>query len=233
MFTGGIILSRVSHSNYQTARMKEFPKTNKTEITRLPKRGDYSSETIYSILDEALFCTVAYQDNGQPFQIPTGFCRIDDQVYLHGSVGSHYMRKLAAGNIPVSISATLIDGLVLARSAFHHSVNYRSVCLFSNARLVTDKEELYKALEVFTEKMCPGRWADVRKPTDNEWKATMVLAFTIEEVSAKVRVGPHKDDEEDYTLDVWAGVLPLVIEKKKPLPDPSLKAGVQLPAYLL
>ncbi len=212
--------------------MKQFPKTEKTEITRLPKRADYSEETIFAILDEALFCTVAYQHDGQPFQIPTGFCRIGNQLYIHGSVGSHYMRQLAAGNMPVSISVTLMDGLVLARSAFHHSVNYRSVAIFSTPRLVTDKDELYKALEVFTDKMCPGRWADVRKPTDNEWKATMLLAFTIEEASAKVRTGPPKDDEEDYALDVWAGVVPLSIEKKKPEADSALKTGVALPAYL-
>lgn len=212
--------------------MKEFPKTEKTEITRLPKRGDYSEETIFAILDEALYCTVAYQDNGQPFQIPTGFCRLGNQLYIHGSVGSHYMRKLAAGNIPVSISTTLIDGLVLARSAFHHSVNYRSVALFSTPRLITEKNELYQALEIFTEKMCPGRWGDVRKPTDKEWKATMLLAFTIEEASAKVRTGPPKDDEEDYSLDVWAGVVPLKTERKNPVADPALKQGVMLPAYL-
>ena len=212
--------------------MKEFPKTEKTEITRLPKRGDYSVDTIYSMLDEALFCTVAYQEHGQPFQIPTGFCRIGNQVYIHGSVGSHYMRKLVDGTVPISLSATLIDGLVLARSAFHHSVNYRSVCLFSTARLVREEAELYQVLEVFTEKMCPGRWADVRKPTKNEWKATLVLALTVEEASAKVRTGPPKDDEEDYAMDVWAGVVPLALQRGKTIPDPVLKDGVNLPPYL-
>lgn len=212
--------------------MEKFPITDKTEITRLAKRGSYDKETIYSILDEALFCNVAFNLNGQPFQIPTGFCRIGDQLYLHGSVGSHYMRELARNSLPVSISATLMDGIVLARSAFHHSVNYRSVVIFSKAELVTDKEELYKALEVFTEKICPGRWADVRKPTSGEWKATMVLRFSISEASAKIRTGPPKDDEEDYALDVWAGVLPLQIEKKQLISDPLLKSGVVVPNYL-
>jgi nitroimidazol reductase NimA-like FMN-containing flavoprotein (pyridoxamine 5'-phosphate oxidase superfamily) len=212
--------------------MSAFPKTDKTEITRLPKRGDYSQETVFSILDEALVCTLAFADNGEPFQIPTGFCRIGNQLYVHGSVGSHYMRLLAKGDKPVCISATLLDGLVLARSAFHHSMNYRSVVMFGTPRLVADKTELYQVLEVFTEKMCPGRWADVRKPTDNEWKATMVLAFTIEEASAKVRTGPPKDDEEDYSLDVWAGVLPLSLDKHALIPDPALKAGVTIPTYL-
>ena len=210
----------------------QFPITEKTEITRLPKRGVYDKDVVYSILDEVLFCTLAYAKDGQPFQIPTGFCRIDDTLYIHGSVGSFYMRELAEKKFPVCISTTTIDGLVLARSAFHHSVNYRSVVIFSEPTLVTNKEELYKVLEVFTEKMCPGRWADVRKPTDNEWKATMVLAFKINEASAKVRTGPPKDDEEDYDLDIWAGVQPLKTIRLTPEPDPVLKEGLALPAYL-
>jgi len=210
----------------------KFPVTEKTEITRLAKRGSYDKEVIYSILDEALFCNLAFNLNGQPFQIPTGFCRIGNLLYIHGSVGSHYMRELAKNSLPVNISATLIDGLVLARSAFHHSVNYRSVVIFSKAELVSDQEELYKALEVFTEKICPGRWADVRKPTAGEWKATMVLRFAIDEASAKIRTGPPKDDEEDYNLDVWAGVLPLKLEKKALIPDTLLKESVEIPEYL-
>jgi nitroimidazol reductase NimA-like FMN-containing flavoprotein (pyridoxamine 5'-phosphate oxidase superfamily) len=212
--------------------MKEFPKTERTEITRLPKRGDYSKETIYAILDEALFCTLAYCNGDQPFQIPTGFCRIGNQLYVHGSVGSHYMRILAESDKPVSISVTMIDGLVLARSAFHHSVNYRSVAIFAKPRLVKDESELYQALEVFTEKMCNGRWNDIRKPTKNEWKATMVLAFNIEEASAKVRTGPPKDDDDDYAMDVWAGVQPLQLQKQAVIPDPDLKDGVPIPDYL-
>lgn len=212
--------------------MKEFSKTERTEITRLPKRGDYSTDTVYRILDEALFCTLAYATGDQPFQIPTGFCRIGNQLYIHGSVGSHYLRELAKGDKQVSISATLIDGLVLARSAFHHSVNYRSVVVFAQPRLVEDEPELYQALEVFTEKMCKGRWAEIRKPTKNEWKATMVLAFNIDEASAKIRTGPPKDDDEDYQLNVWAGVVPLHIQKGSVIPDAELKAGISLPDYL-
>ncbi len=212
--------------------MSTFPITDKTEITRLPKRGMYDREEIYSILDEALVCTVAFAVDNQPFQIPTGFCRIGDKLYIHGSVGSHYMRELQNKKLPVCISATLIDGMVLARSAFHHSVNYRSVIMFSDPEIVMDQNELYKALEVFTEKMCPGRWADVRKPTEGEWKATMVLSFNIKEASAKVRTGPPKDDEEDYDLDVWAGVQPLKIQRMEPIPDLALKPGLVLPSYL-
>lgn len=212
--------------------MKEFPKTPRTTISRLAKRGSYDKETVYAILDEALYCTLAWSDNGQPYQMPTGFCRIGDSLYIHGSVGSHYMRLLAEREVPVCIGVTLMDGLVLARSAFHHSVNYRSVILFSTGKRVNDPNEQYAALEVFTNKICPGRWDDIRKPTDNEWKATLVLAFDISEASAKIRVGPPKDDEEDYTLDVWAGVQPLSLTRGTPQPDPLLKAGVSLPDYL-
>jgi len=212
--------------------MSKFPITERTEITRLPKRGVYDKEVIYNILDEALLCTVAFSVNNQPFQIPTGFCRIGDKLYIHGSVGSHYMRQLQTKKLPVCISVTLLDGMVLARSAFHHSVNYRSVILFSEPEWVTDQEEMYNALEVFTNKMCPGRWADVRKPDEGEWKSTMVLSFDIKEASAKVRTGPPKDDDEDYSLDIWAGIQPLKLERLPVIPDPALKQGVEVPPYL-
>lgn len=207
-------------------------KTDKTSITRLPKRGVYDEASIYAILDDALVCTVAFVQNNEPFQIPTGFCRIGDHLYIHGSVGSHYMRHLAEHKAKACISVMHIDGLVLARSAFHHSVNYRSVIMFSEAVRVDDKEEIYQSLEVFTNKMQPGRWDDVRKPTDNEWKATMVLKFKIEEASAKVRTGGPKDDEEDYSLPIWAGVVPLQVERKAPIVDPEMKLSVPLPEYL-
>jgi len=212
--------------------MSKFPITEKTEITRLSKRGVYDKETVYAILDDTMFCTLAYVRNNQAFQIPTGFCRMEDKLYLHGSVGSFYMRELAEKKLPVCISVTQLDGLVLARSAFHHSVNYRSVVIFSEAEKVTDQDELYKALEIFTNKIQPGRWNDVRKPSPGEWKATMLLSFKIEEASAKVRTGPPIDDEEDYTLDIWAGVVPLKLERKQPQPDEALKHGIPLPPYL-
>src|SRR6478609_8033998 len=212
--------------------MSQFPITDKTEITRLAKRGAYDKETVYAILDEALVCTLAYSGNDQPFQIPTGFSRVDDKIYIHGSVGSHYMRQLAEKKMPVCISIMLLDGLVLARSAFHHSVNYRSVVMFSTPEVVTDPDEQYKALEVFTEKVCPGRWAEIRKPTAGEWKATLVLSFDLTEASAKVRTGPPKDDEEDYAMDVWAGVWPVKQQRLAPIPDPLLKSGVLIPNYM-
>lgn len=212
--------------------MAQFEKTEKTSITRLPKRGVYDKAAVYAILDEAMYCTVAFVRSNQPFQIPTGFCRVADKLYIHGSVGSFYMRELADSQNPVCISVTLMDGLVLARSAFHHSVNYRSVVIFSTPEKVTDERELYEVMEVFTNKMQPGRWADVRKPTASEWKATMVLSFQIREASAKVRMGPPKDDDKDYDTDVWAGVIPLKLERQEPIPDPLLKKGTTLPDYL-
>ena len=212
--------------------MSQFPITDKTTITRLARRGSYDQETIYAILDEALFCNVAYGLEGEAFQIPTGFVRLGSYLYIHGSVGSFYMRQIAGGKIPVSIGATLIDGIVLARSAFHHSVNYRSVVMFGKGELITDNNKLTEILEAFTEKMCPGRWADIRKPTANEWKGTMVIGFPITEASAKIRTGGPKDDEEDYSLDVWAGVLPLKTIHQPVIPDEQLKPGVPVPAYL-
>lgn len=212
--------------------MAEFPKTSRNTITRLPGRGAYDEQTIFTILDEALFCTLAFVRENQPFQIPTGFCRIQDRIYIHGSVGSTYLRELAAKRNPVCISATILDGLVLARAAFHHSVNYRSVVLFGVPEKVTREEELYHALEVFTNKMQPGRWDDVRKPDPGEWKATLVLSVRIDEASAKVRSGPPKDDKEDYASDIWAGVVPLHMQRSSPQADPLLNAGIPIPEYL-
>ena len=212
--------------------MEKFPVTDKTKITRLPKRGVYDKEVVYAILDEALFCTLAYVQDGEPFQIPTGFVRVGDKLYIHGSVGSFYMRELVSRKPSVCLSATIMDGLVLARSAMHHSVNYRSVVIFSKPEKVTDTNELYQALELFTDKMQPGRWKDIRQPSANEWKETMVISFTIEEASAKVRTGGPKDDEVDYALDVWAGVVPMKITKEQPIADDRLRTGIMLPEYL-
>jgi uncharacterized protein len=212
--------------------MEKFPITERTVISRLAKRGNYDKATVYSIIDEALFITLAFVKDNVAFQIPTGHCRIGDFIYVHGSVGSGYMRHLGTSRASVSLGATLIDGLVLARSAFHHSVNYRSVLVFSHAEEVTDKAELYDALETFTNKIQPGRWDDIRKPDDGEWKATMVLKFRIDEASAKIRTGDPKDDEEDYKLPIWAGVVPLKLERKKAHPDSRLNSDAELPDYL-
>jgi nitroimidazol reductase NimA-like FMN-containing flavoprotein (pyridoxamine 5'-phosphate oxidase superfamily) len=212
--------------------MDKFEITPNTDITRLPKRGAYDKETIYAILDEALFVTLAYSKDSVPFQIPTGHCRLGDYLYIHGSVGSGYMRGLASSPATVCLSVTLIDGLVLARSAFHHSVNYRSVVMFSKPELVSDTAEQNHALEAFTNKIQPGRWDDVRKPDAGEWKATMVLKFRIEEASAKIRTGGPKDDEEDYSLPIWAGVVPLTLERKPAIKDKLLRTDIPMPEYL-
>jgi uncharacterized protein len=183
-----------------------MPATPKTKITRLPQRGDYDEKTIHAILDEALFCTLSYAVNNQPYSIPTGFCRVGNHLYIHGSVGSGYMRQMAGG-LPVCITATLMDAFVLAKSVFHHSMNYRSVVAFATPVLVSDEDERMKALEAFTEKLIPGRWADCRPPSASEMKKTMVLKFSLEEASAKLRQAPPSDDEEDEGLPYWSGLI--------------------------
>lgn len=212
--------------------MKNYPITPKTKITRLSKRGVYDAAAIHAILDESMFCTIAFVRDGQPYQIPTGFVRVDEIIYIHGSVGSGYMRHLSENKGAVSVSVTQMDGIVLARSVFHHSVNYRSVAIFSEPYKVTDPSEIELALEAFTEKMCLGRWADARKPTESEWKATMIIALPILEASAKVRTGDPKDDEEDYLMNVWAGVIPMKTVFGDPLPDSRLKPEIPIPDYL-
>ncbi len=205
--------------------------TERTELTRLPKRGHHDTETIYPILDEGLVCHVSYNLNGQPFMIPTAYCRIDNTIYLHGSVGSHFFRELAK-EIPVCLAVTHIDGLVMARSAFHHSVNYRSVILFGQTRLVTDETERWQALERITEHLVPGRWDDTRQPNASEMKKTMVLAIVIEEASAKVRTGNVGDEPEDMNLPHWAGVLPITLQYGKPEQDPMQNPDIEVPGYV-
>ena len=199
--------------------------------SRLAKRASYDSDQIYSILDEGLVCQVAYVENGKPMMIPTGYCRIGNKLYIHGSVGSHFMRSLADGR-DVCISVSLLDGLVLARSAFHHSVNYRSVVVFAQAELITDEQEAWDALKAFTEHVIKDRWAEFRKPNASEMKKTMVLAFSLEKASAKVRVGNPSDDEEDYELPVWAGVLPLKQVAQAPITDPLMRHQTPVPDYV-
>jgi uncharacterized protein len=213
--------------------MNQQAPTKRTQVARLPKRGDYSEGTIYSILDEGFLCHVGFVVDGQPFVIPTGYGRSGETLYIHGSAASRMLRTLAAG-VEVCVTVTLLDGLVLARSAFHHSMNYRSVVLFGTANLVEADEEKIEALRVISEQIVPGRWADVRWPTEQELKATKVLALPISEASAKVRTGPPLDDEEDYALNIWAGVLPFSVHTETPVPDPRLTTEAQpVPSYLL
>jgi uncharacterized protein len=211
--------------------MSEFTPTERTQVKRLPKRGKYDRETVHKILDEGFVCHVGFSVDGQPFVIPTNYGRTGDVLYLHGSAASRMLRTLSGG-VPVCVTVTHVDGLVLARSAFHHSVNYRSVVILGNARLVEDPAEKMEALRIFTEHVMKGRWDDVRQPTEQELKATTVLALPLEEVSAKVRIGGPIDDEPDYSLPVWAGVLPLGVAVKTPIPDEKRQQDRPVPDYL-
>lgn len=205
--------------------------TDRTKVKRLPARGAYDRETIYSILDDAFICHVGYVIDGQPYVIPTGYARIGDDLYIHGSSASRMLRKLAQG-VDVCVTVTLVDGLVLARSAFHHSINYRSAVILGRAVLVEDDDEKNRALEAFTEHIIPGRWPEIRWPNELELKATSVLKLPIEEASAKVRTGDPKDDEEDYAMEIWAGVLPLQVVPGEPVADTRLEHDVPVPAHV-
>jgi hypothetical protein len=205
--------------------------SSRTRVRRLPKRGAYDRATIDAILDEALVSHLAWVHEGQPFAIPTLHARVGDFVYVHGSAASRTLRALGGG-LPACLTTTLIDGIVMARSAFHHSVNYRSVVLLGEAETVDEPAEKERALEAFSEHLVPGRWPEIRWPNRKELKATSVLRLPIDEASAKVRTGPPGDDEPDYAMDVWAGVLPLAIVAGTPVPDPLLREGIAVPAHV-
>ncbi|HEY0704642.1 MAG TPA: pyridoxamine 5'-phosphate oxidase family protein [Candidatus Acidoferrales bacterium] len=205
-----------------------FTPTPRTKVQRLPDRGKYDRETVHAILDQGFVCHVGFVVEGQPFVIPTNYARVDEILYLHGSSASRMLKTLAGG-VNVCVTVTHVDGLVLARSAFHHSVNYRSVVALGVAHLIEDPEEKMRALEAFTNHVMPGRWNDIRLPTDQELKGTSVLALPLSEVSAKVRVGPPKDEPEDYTLPIWAGVLPLHTTPGAPIDDPKVLPGLKTP----
>lgn len=204
--------------------------TARTTPSRLAKRAHYDAEMIHPILDEALFCTVSYAVDGQPMAIPTAFARHNDQLYIHGSVGSHFIRQIEQGG-PVCISVMLADGLVLAKSAFHHSVNYRSVVIFGYARKVTDETEKMDALALITDHLISGRWADLRPTTDSELRKTTVLAFPLAEASAKVRTGGPSDDPEDADLPTWSGVVPMQTVRLTPVPAEGSENRA-VPSYL-
>jgi nitroimidazol reductase NimA-like FMN-containing flavoprotein (pyridoxamine 5'-phosphate oxidase superfamily) len=201
-------------------------------LRRKRERGSHERAVIDAILDEGLIAHLGIVDaHGQPFVIPTLHARRGDVVYLHGSAAGRAMKTLAAG-FPACLTVSLIDGLVLARSAMHHSANYRSVMLLGRARAIADASEKREALEAVIEHVVPGRWAEVRPPSDNELKATAVLEMTIDEASAKVRTGPPVDDEDDYALETWAGVLPLQTVTGAPRPDERMPAHIPVPGYV-
>ncbi|OGK86742.1 MAG: flavin-nucleotide-binding protein [Candidatus Rokubacteria bacterium GWC2_70_16] len=203
--------------------------SERTRVQRAPQRAAYDRATIEAILDEGLTCHVGFAVEGQPYVIPTNYGRVGDRLYLHGSSASRMLRSLRDG-IPVCVTVTLLDGLVLARSAYHHSMNYRSVVVLGTAVEVTDPAERLLGLEAVSEHVLRGRWREVRPPSDKELRATMVLRLPVTETSAKIRTGPPLDDEEDYALPCWAGVIPLQLAPQPPVPDPRLAAGIALPA---
>ncbi len=208
--------------------MTTSKKTEKNRIKRLPERAAYNFEVIYPIIDEAIICHVGFVEDGQPFVIPTLHARRDNNILLHGASSSRLMRHAASG-AELCITMTLLDGLVLARSVFSHSANYRSVVLFGKGAIIDKPEEKLQALQELTEWIMPGRWAEARQPNERELKATTVVAIPIELATAKVRQGPPGDEEADYQLDVWAGVLPIKRQIGQPIDDPRLKGGIKLP----
>ena len=206
---------------------------SRVRVQRLPERGHYDRETIHAILDQAFLCHIGFVADGQPYVIPTGYGRAGDTLYIHGSAASRMLRDLAEG-IPMCVTVTLLDGLVVARSLFHSSMNYRSVVILGTAHLVTGQEEKLQGLRAVSEQIFPGRWQDARQPNEQELKATSVLSLAIEECSAKVRTGGAHDEAEDYALPIWAGVVPLRIVAGAPEPDSELPAAISAhaPRYL-
>jgi uncharacterized protein len=211
--------------------MKQLSETSRTTLKRLPKRGSHEREVINSILDEGFICHVGFAVDSKPFVIPTGYARVGDTLLIHGSQASRMLRALSEG-IEMCVTVTLLDGLVLARSAFHHSMNYRSVVIFGRATPVGDRTEKISALLALSEHIIPNRWQDVREPTESELRQTTVLSLPIDEASAKIRTGPPLDDEGDYELEVWAGVLPLRMVAGQPIADPRLLSDIEPPQYL-
>ena len=198
-----------------------YSPTDRTRLRRLPKRGEFDRAAVHAILDAGLVCHVGFVHEGQPYVLPTNYVRWGEQVYIHGAAAGRMIKSLASGT-PLCVTVTHLDGLVLARSAFHHSVNYRSVVVLGPGRLVTDPQEKLEALHRFTNHVVRGRWEEVRPPTEPELKGTHVIAVALDEVSAKVRTGFPVDDEEDYSIPVWAGWLPLDTRPGTPVPDPRL-----------
>ena len=211
--------------------MSEFKKTTRNTVLRQAARGHYDQKTVYSILDEGYLCHAGFSVGGRPFVIPTLYARSGDSVFIHGSAVSRMLKEFEKG-IDVCITVTLVDGIVLARSAFHHSMNYRSVLVFGKGRLVKETEEKLRVLEKISENLLPGRWKDSRKPTRKELDVTSVIKIPISEASAKIRKGDPSDDQRDYELPIWAGVLPIETGFGTPLPDTRLADGIDLPDYL-
>lgn len=211
--------------------MERFEPTDRTKVRRLPERGAYDRDTVHAVLDAAPIVHAGFVQDAQPFVLPMIHGRAGDTLYLHGAAGGRGLRALRSGT-PLCVTATIVDGLVLARSAFHHSMNYRCVVLLGAASEVSEPAEKLKALEAISEHVLPGRWADVRPPNPAEMKQTLVVSVPLKECSAKVRTGPPKDDEEDYALKMWAGTVPVSLAYGAPVPDEKLRSGTPVPGYL-
>src|SRR5579864_7705185 len=209
---------------------ENYAPSARTRVVREPHRGVYDRKTAYQILDEGFICHVGFVADGQPFVIPTGYGRSGDNLYIHGSAASRILRRIDEG-ITVCVTVTLLDGLVLARSIFNHSMKYRSVMILGTAVAVNEAKEKIEALRLLSEHILPGRWVESRQPNEKELKATLVMRLPIEEFSAKVRQGPPVDDEEDYAFPTWAGVVPLTMVAGKPLDDPRLDPAREAPPY--
>lgn len=202
--------------------------SDKTKVKRAPKRGFYDKKSIYKILDNNFICQIAFVHKGYPVIIPTIYGRSEDSIYIHGATVSRMLVELEKG-LPISVNVNQTDGIVLARSAFHHSLNYHSVTLFSEAILVTNNEERDKALRIISDQIIPNRWEEVRAPSEKELKATKIIKIPITEASAKIRTGPPVDDKSDYDLPIWAGVVPMNTIFGEPISDPKLKEGIAVP----
>ncbi|MBA2425680.1 MAG: pyridoxamine 5'-phosphate oxidase family protein [Actinobacteria bacterium] len=206
------------------------PQSARSTVRRAPHRADYDRGVIYEVLDSALYCHTGFVVDAQPYVIPTIHARVGDTLYIHGSPASRMLRVVRAG-APVCVTVTLLDGLVLARSAFHHSMNYRSVVVLGGGREVVDAEEKLAAFRALVERVVPGRWGRIRRPTTAEFARTQVLAVGLDESSAKIRTGPPVDDEDDYSLEVWAGVIPVEQHFGAPIDDPRLIEGLSPPSF--
>jgi nitroimidazol reductase NimA-like FMN-containing flavoprotein (pyridoxamine 5'-phosphate oxidase superfamily) len=204
--------------------------SERSTVKRLPARGVYDRAVIHQIVDAGLVCHLGFVVDGQPFVIPTTYVRVGETIYVHGSPASRMLKTLEQG-VAACVTVTLVDGLVLARSAFHHSINYRSVVVFGTGVLVSDPEEKLAVLKALTDHLIPGRWQEIRQPNAQELKRTLVLAIPIDEASAKIRIGPPLDDEEDYSLAAWAGVIPLKLMAEAPVPDPKMAPEILTPDY--
>jgi nitroimidazol reductase NimA-like FMN-containing flavoprotein (pyridoxamine 5'-phosphate oxidase superfamily) len=212
--------------------MSQLPQTERTALKRLPKRGSFDRDVINAILDEGFVCHVGFIADDKPVVIPTGYARVGEELIIHGSQASRMLRALGKG-IDVCVTVTLIDGLVLARSAFHHSMNYRSVVVFGRAQVIDGREEKLAALRALSEHMIRGRWDYVREPNEQELQQTTVLSVPLKEASAKIRTGQPIDDDKDYDLPIWAGILPLRISTESPVADPRLRMDLEIPAHVL